>query len=92
MEELIVTPGSRRIAESIVKQMAIRNMRPSQLEHALKDQLSKHTIRRIRNGSSGATLRAYEYILDCLGLQITITPKPHPAVKDDEYFHTPFVE
>lgn len=74
------------IADAIAAQMERHKIRPSQLERMLAGQMNMHTVRRIRKGATGASLRTYEQVLDALGLRLVVALKPHPDITDDEYF------
>lgn len=82
MYEVIITPTSQRIADAIRTEMRMQNIRPSELEKKLKGVVNEWTVRRIRKGASGATLRSYEQILDILGLRLAVLPKSHPDIID----------
>lgn len=81
-EDLKVTPLSQSIANEIARQMQEQLIGAMKLERMLEGKVNLWTIRRIRKGSSGATLRAYEQILNALGVKLTPVPKHHPDILD----------
>lgn len=83
MYGVIITPTSQRIADAIRVEMASQKIRPSELEKKLKGAVNEWTVRRIRKGASGATLRSYEQILDILGLRLAVVPKSHPDIIEE---------
>lgn len=83
MYGVIITPTSQRIADAIRVEMASQKIRPSELERRLKGNVNEWTVRRIRQGASGATLRSYEQVLDVLGLRLAVLPKSHPDIIEE---------
>lgn len=81
-EDLKVTPLSQSIANEIARQMQEQHIGAMKLERMLEGKVNLWTIRRIRKGSSGATLRSYEQILNALGVKLTPVPKHHPDILD----------
>lgn len=81
-EKLIVTPLSQSIANEIARQMQEQHIGAMKLERMLEGKVNLWTIRRIRKGSSGTTLRSYEQILNALGVKLTPVPKHHPDILD----------
>ena len=81
-EDLKVTPLSQSIANEIARQMQEEHIGAMKLERMLEGKVNLWTIRRIRKGSSGATLRSYEQILNALGVKLTSVPKHHPDILD----------
>lgn len=80
MYGVIITPTSQRIADAIREEMKSQDIRPTQLERLLEGKVNEFTVRRIRQGASGATLRSYEQTLDALGLRLAVVPKTHEDI------------
>ena len=82
MENLIITETSKNIASTIKSEMQKQHITPTKLDKMLEGKCNMYTIRRIRQGHSGAMLRSYEDILSALGLRFAIVPKKHKDVID----------
>lgn len=76
----VITETSQRIAKSINDQMKSRHLKVSELNSYLADEVSSGTIRRMRNGAAGISIRACECILAAVGLRLAVVPNDHDAI------------
>lgn len=77
---MIITPTSERIARAINAQMIAHHINVTTLIRILEGKCAAGTVRSVKKGSAGASIRAVEQVLDVLGLRIAIIPKSHPDV------------
>lgn len=90
-DKIVVTPLSRYLADAIDKQMKELNITPAKIEKMTSNDCHYHTVRRIRKGSSGISLRYWENVMDTLGLRIMVLPKTHKDVTDCEDVYNQYI-
>lgn len=81
-DKIVITPLSRYLADAIDKQMKTLKITPAKIERMTSNECHYHTVRRIRKGSSGISLRYWEHVLDILGLRLMVLPKAHKDITD----------